>query len=109
MQYALVRAVKILSYSSEDAGGSEEPSEPYAIERLMLHYPEVATRAATELSPNILVTYLLELAAAWNSFYASEQVLGSPQEAYKIRLARAFANTMGNGLTLLGIPTPEQM
>lgn len=109
MQYALVRAVKILSYSSEDAGGAEEPAEPYAIERLMLHYPEVAARAARELSPNILVTYLLELAAAWNSFYASEQVLGSKEEAYKMRLTRAFANTMGNGLSLLGIPTPEQM
>lgn len=109
LQYALVRAVKILSYASEDAGGYNEPSEPYAIERLMLHYPEVVARAARELAPNILVTYLLELASAWNSFYASEQVLGSPEEEYKIRVTRAFANTMANGLKVLGIPTPEKM
>lgn len=109
MQYALVRAMKILSYSSEDAGGNEEPSGPYAIERLLLHYPEVAARAARELAPNILVTYLLELAAAWNSFYATEQVLGSPEETYKMRLTRAFANTMGNGLGILSIPTPQKM
>jgi len=69
----------------------------------------VVTRAASELAPNILTTYLTELAATWNAFYATEQVLGSPEEAYKQRVARAFANTMTNGLTLLGIPTPERM
>ncbi len=109
LQYALVRAAKILSYASEDAGGSEEPEDPYAIERLIMHYPEVAARAARELAPNLLVTYLLELAAAWNSFYATEQVLGSNEETYKIRVTRAFANTMANGLALLGIPAPERM
>lgn len=109
LQYALVRAAKILSYASEDAGGPEEPEQPYDIERLIIHYPEVAARAARELAPNLLVTYLLELAAAWNSFYASEQVLGSKEETYKMCVTRAFANTMANGLGLLGIPAPEKM
>ena len=109
LQYALVRAKKILSYESEGAGGTEEPEVPYAIERLILHYPEVAARAARLLAPNILTTYLTELAGAWNAFYAQEQVLGSPEEAYKQRVTRAFANTMANGLNLLGIPTPERM
>jgi arginyl-tRNA synthetase len=109
LQYALVRAAKILSYSSEGAGGDAEPAEPYAIERLIVHYPEVAARAARELAPNLLVNYLTELAGAWNSFYASEQVLGSAEESYKMRLTRAFANTMTNGLRLLAIPTPDQM
>jgi arginyl-tRNA synthetase len=109
LQYALVRAAKILSYSSEEAGGAEIPAEPYAIERLIIHYPEVAARAAKELAPNLLVNYLTELAGAWNSFYASQQVLGSPEEQYKQRVARAFAQTMVNGLGLLGIPAPERM
>lgn len=109
LQYALVRARKILAYASDGAEGAGEPAAPYAIERLILHFPEVAARAARELSPNLLTTYLTELAGAWNSFYAQEQVLGSSEEKYKQRVARAFANTMTNGLTLLGIPTPEKM
>lgn len=109
LQYALVRAVKILSYESEAAGGTEAPAVPYPIERLMVHFPEVVARAAAELAPNILTTYLTELASAWNSFYAAEQVLGSPEEEYKQRVTRAFANTMANGLTFLGIPAPERM
>lgn len=109
LQYALVRAKKILAYGDNGEGGGAEPAVPYAIERLLVHYPEVAARAAAELSPNILTTYLTELAAEWNHFYATEQVLGSPEEAYKQRVARAFANTMTNGLALLGIPAPERM
>jgi arginyl-tRNA synthetase len=109
LQYALVRAIKILSYSSEAAGGGAEPEEPYAIERIIMHYPEVVARAARELAPNLLTNYLTELAGAWNAFYATEQVLGSDEEEYKQRVTRAFANTMGNGLNILAIPTPEKM
>ncbi|MFM2330616.1 MAG: hypothetical protein RLZZ26_123, partial [Candidatus Parcubacteria bacterium] len=109
LQYALVRAKKILAYGGESTGGTEEPAEPYLIERLLLHYPEVTARAARELAPNLLLTYLTEIAGAWNGFYNNEQILGSPEEAYKQRVARAFANTMTNGLALLGIPTPEKM
>ncbi len=109
LQYALVRARKILAYESDGAAGDVVPKEPYAIERFIMHYPEVVQRAAAALAPNLLVTYLLELAASWNAFYAQEQVLGSAEERYKQRVARAFAATMTNGLTLLGIPTPERM
>ena len=109
LQYALVRAKKILTYASDGESGAGVPRAPYAIERLMAHYPEVVARAASELAPNILTTYLTELAAAWNHFYATEQVLGSPEEAYKQRVVRAFAATMTNGLSLLGIPAPEKM
>jgi len=109
LQYALVRAKKILAYAGNGEGGSETPSAPYDIERLVIHFPEVARRAAAELSPQLIVQYLTELAGAWNGFYAKEQVLGSPEEAYKQRAARAFANTMQAGLDLLGIPAPEKM
>ncbi len=109
LQYALVRAKKILTYASEGETGAGVPHAPYAIERLIVHFPEVVVRAARELAPNILTTYLTALAAEWNHFYATEQVLGSPEEAYKQRVARAFANTMTNGLALLGIPAPERM
>jgi arginyl-tRNA synthetase len=109
LQYALVRAKKILAYATNGEKGGEEPKEPYAIERAILHYPEVVARAARELAPNYLLTYLTELASTWNAFYANEQILGSSEEAYKQRVARAFATTMTNGLTLLGIPTPERM
>lgn len=108
LQYAYVRAKKLLSYDSESAG-EKIPDMPYFIERLIIRYPEVTARAAREKAPHHIAQYLTRLAGEWNSFYASEQVLGSEEEVYKQNVARAFANTMKNGLSLLGIPVPERM
>lgn len=109
LQYALVRAKKILSYAKEEGAGAETPAAPYAIERLLIHFPAVCAEALAERAPHKITQYLTRLAGEWNSFYASEQVLGSPEEAYKQRVAKAFATTMENGLSILGIPAPERM
>lgn len=108
LQYALVRAKSVLAQAKGEGKGGV-PEEPYLLERVMLHFPEVAARAARELAPNLLVNYLTELAGEWNSFYAKERIIGGEYEAHKLMLARAFAHTMENGLRLLGIPTPEKM
>lgn len=111
LQYALVRAKSVLAQdvSSKAQGANSTPETPYMIERIILHFPEVAARAAHELAPSLLTTYLTELAGEWNSFYAQERIIGGEHEAHKLMLARAFVNTMTNGLTLLGIPAPEKM
>ncbi len=109
LQYALVRARSVLEKAGDGAPAAGAPKSPYALERALVHFPEVAARAAKELAPNLLTTYLTELAGEWNSFYAKEKIIDGAHEAYKLMLARAFVNTMQNGLTLLGIPTPEKM
>ena len=111
LQYALVRAKSVVAkaYSLQLTAYSSAPAEPYALERIILHFPEVVARAARELAPNLLVNYLTELASEWNSFYAQERIIGGENEAHKLIVARAFVNTMSNGLALLGIPTPEKM
>ena len=110
LQYALVRARSVLVAGEKSgAPGADAPESPYLLERLILHFPEIVARAARELAPNLLVNYLTELAGEWNSFYAQERIVGGDHEAYKLRLARAFVQTMTNGLALLGIPAPEKM
>ncbi|MEK7101588.1 MAG: arginine--tRNA ligase [Patescibacteria group bacterium] len=111
LQYALVRARSVLAKApnSQQSTANAAPAEPARIERIILHFPEVVARAARELAPNLLVNYLTELAGEWNSFYAQERIIGGNHEAHKLMLARAFVNTMSNGLTVLGIPVPEKM
>jgi arginyl-tRNA synthetase len=110
LQYALVRAKSVLAGAEKGAAPtSAAPETPYLLERLILHFPEVVARAARELAPNLLATYLTELAGAWNSFYAKERIIGGDHEAYKLMLTRAFVQTMTNGLSFLGIPVPEKM
>lgn len=111
LQYALVRAKSVIhqAASRKQEAGGQNPETPYLLERIILHFPEVTARAARELAPNLLVNYLTELAGEWNSFYAQERIIGADDEAHKLLVASAFVNTMSNGLTLLGIPTPEKM
>lgn len=109
LQYALVRAKKILSYASAGEVGDAVPDAPYVIERLIIRFPEVVAHAIAERAPHHIAQYLTKLAGAWNSFYVSEQVLGSAEEAYKQQVAKAFATTMENGLRVLAIPTPDRM
>ena len=110
LQYALVRAKSVVKQAgAQTRAGGSGPEEPYLIEKIILHYPEVVTYSARKLAPNLLVNYLTELAGEWNSFYAQERIVGGDYEAYKLLVARAFVQTMTNGLTLLGIPTPERM
>ena len=117
LQYALVRANSIVAKAlpTSEVGaptkivGGRISEESYKIERLIVHYPEVVARSARELAPNLLVNYLTELAGEWNSFYAQEKIIGGEHEAHKLMIARAFVNTMTNGLTILGIPIPKRM
>jgi len=111
LQYALVRAKSVVAKASnkQQPTNNSALAEPYLLERFILHFPEITARATRELAPNLLVNYLTELAGEWNSFYAKERIIGGDHEAHKLMLTRAFANTMANGLTLLGIPAPEKM
>ena len=96
---------------SQQGAVSSSPEEPYLIERLIVHFPEATARAAHELAPNLLTTYLTELAGTFNSWYAKEQIV-APEDStspYKVALTEAFATTMKNGLYLLGINVPERM
>jgi arginyl-tRNA synthetase len=109
LQYAYARAKSILAKAGAASVLAGIPSQIYTLERLLVRFPEVAARAERALAPNQVVTYLTELAASWNRFYAEEQIIGDAHEAYKLQIAEVFAQTMHNGLWLLGIKAPERM
>lgn len=109
LQYAYVRATSILANADETSGTVKALAEAYDIARLITRFPEVVKKAQTLEAPHVVAQYLTQLAGEWNSFYAKERILGGAHEAYKLSLVRAFANTMKNGLWLLGIPAPERM
>lgn len=119
LQYAYVRAKTVLEKAGQERGvasvvaplatDAARPSEPFLIERLLMRFPEVVRRAQENLAPQQLAQYLTQLAGEWNSFYAQERIIGDGLEVYKLRVARAFVQTMQNGLWLLGIAAPERM
>ena len=114
LQYALTRAKSVISQADaekESTNNQEDsaPEKPYLIERFIVRFPEVVATAQKNLAPHTVAQYLTQLAGEWNSFYAQERIRGGDHEVYKIRLAKAFVQTMENGLSLLGIPVPEKM
>jgi len=112
LQYALVRARALLRKAKEagvEMGRSDLPKEASMLERLLVHYSDAVERAAKEMEPHYVTTYLTELAAAFNSWYAQEKVIGGEHQDYGIFLTQAVERTLSQGLTLLGIPTPEEM
>lgn len=82
-----------------------------SLEKLLCRFPEVVLRSGREYQPHYLATYLIELAATFNTYYAHNKIVDpvSPDSGYRVALTSAFATVMQNGLNLLGISVPEKM
>lgn len=77
----------------------------------ILQLPEIVLAVAEECYPNQLCNYLYELAGLFMRFYENCPILKADQETKRSRLALASltANTLQQGLDLLGIKTLERM
>lgn len=107
--YTYARAKSVLRKSStsdvEQIGHIGNPEE-LALARLIYFFPEIVEKAALELSPNVLCSYLFSLAQAFNLFYQKHAILGTDS---RLVLTAATAQILKNGLYLLGIGTVERM
>ena len=79
--------------------------------RLLSRFPEVVEEAAIRYAPNVLCSYLFELAQAFNLFYQKFPILKSEKETknFRIFLTANTGEILKDGLGLLGIKAPEQM
>ncbi len=87
-----------------------EPEKPLGVK--ILEYDKVLNRAAETKNPTYVVTYLLELAQVWSSYYAEHSVLNAETEELKLArlvLAKKVFEVLEAGLGVLGIEVPEKM
>ena len=111
LQYAHARAHTIMDKAREAGIASSFADEPVSVvERHLYRFPEVVARAAAELEPHHIATYLIDLSGYFNSWYAQEQILdGTPRAAHKVAIVDMVRRTLNRGLYILGIPAPEKM
>jgi arginyl-tRNA synthetase len=113
LQYTAVRAkavlVKVQNSNAQVQAGEVKAEGYLEVVRRLVYFPEIVARAAAELAPQLLVSYLTNLAAAFNHFYATERIIGGEYEVQYLELTKALAQTLINGLNLLGIAVPERM
>ncbi|MDB4890828.1 MAG: argS [Gemmatimonadetes bacterium] len=77
----------------------------------LLDFPTVVANAAEALEPHRVVTYLHDLAGQIHLWYHKAHVLNEPEQLMRARLllARASQIVLKNGLTLLGVSSPDRM
>lgn len=111
LQYAHARARSILAKVSERGDADPNGLEPdeRSLLRKITEYTEVVDRAVTERMPHHICTYLYELAQQFNSFYEHNRVVNDEREAVRLVLVEKYADTLKNGLNLLGITAPDRM
>lgn len=112
LQYTFVRAKSILNkdirHQTSDINSSWETTN---LERILLQYKDVLEQALDDLAPQLIVTYLTNLASEFNSFYANNKILDENDEnsGYKVAITKAVNETLENGLSVLGIEVPGRM
>ena len=114
LQYTFARIQSVLKRATEAgiiADLSSAPAQAYAVEKMIEQFPSVIEKALADRAPQTVVTYLTELAAEFNSFYAVEKIADAADEfaPYKAALAQVVGQTIKQGLWSLGIAAPERM
>jgi arginyl-tRNA synthetase len=118
LQYAYTRTQSILR-KAKDAGVeiSGELSESFASEEKTLvkklnFFEEAIEHSTKQYKPNLLCTYLYELAQDFSHFYNNLRIIDAekPEErSTRLTLVQATSHVLKNGLEILGIEVPERM
>lgn len=114
VQYAYARIQSILRKAnftpSTDATYSLSDPESWEIIKLLQDFSRVVKRAAENYDPSLIAKYAINLAQAFNKYYAHTRILDeSPERDSRLALSYSTAVVLKEALRLLGVDTPEKM
>jgi arginyl-tRNA synthetase len=114
--YSIVRCKSILEKAGslvpvDLALGTQHLALDVDLLRLLIHFPDVVTQAATQYSPHLLCTYLHKLAQEFNAYYDKAPILKAEGELKTLRLAivEKVRTTLTQGVQTLGFQEVERM
>ncbi len=109
---SILRQAKVKVSRIENLADVLNTEEEQQVLRTLNLFPKKVLEAAQEYAPNVLCSYLFELAQIYNKFYNQHSVLNAQtQEDINSRIALTYAvsQTLKKGLSFLGIETVESM
>lgn len=114
VQYAYARIQSILRKAnftpSTDATYSLSDPESWEIIKLLQDFSRVVKRAAENYDPSLIAKYAINLAQAFNKYYAHTRILDeSPERDSRLALSYSTAVVLKEALRLLGVEAPEKM
>tara|TARA_Y100000310_G_C20669539_1_gene809463 strand:- start:324 stop:2054 length:1731 start_codon:yes stop_codon:yes gene_type:complete len=72
-------------------------------------FPQIVENASNQMNPALIANYSHQLAQNFNEFYHANPVIGSKEEAFRLKLIDSFRTALKNALYLLGIEVMEEM
>ena len=114
VQYTHARAMSILRKANHtvdtQAAFSLTDDDAWEVLKLIENYPNVVRFAEEKCEPSAIAKYVINLAQAFNKYYAHTKVLVE-DEAFNSRIAlvQTTASLLKQGLALLGVAAPEEM
>ncbi|MDP3982871.1 MAG: arginine--tRNA ligase [bacterium] len=120
VQYAHARARTIIEKAQEVIAPTLEEQVAFAPEspvetsllKLIAEFPRVVGKAHEHREPSVVAEHVFKLAQGFSAFYENCPVLKGVDDRtarQRLRIVEAAAQTIKNGLYLLGIEAPEQM
>lgn len=114
VQYAYARIQSILRKAnftpSTDATYSLSDPESWEIIKLLQDFSRVVKRAAENYDPSLIAKYAINLAQAFNKYYAHTRILDeTPERESRLALSYSTAVVLKEALRLLGVDAPEKM
>lgn len=114
VQYAYARIQSILRKANfsaiEEAAYSLNDAESWEIIKLLQNFSASIQRAADKYDPSIIAKYAINLAQAFNKYYAHTRILDeNPERDSRLALAYATGIVLKEALRLLGVAAPEKM
>lgn len=115
LQYTYARCQSILAQNNNPlqslSSSNTMTKEELSIVRHLIKFENVIESSAYQYAPNLLCSYLFELAQKFNLFYQKSPVLKAEEQTrlLRLQLTAAVAQVLKNGLSLLGIETIEKI
>lgn len=114
VQYAYARIQSILRkaefVANADAAYSLNDAESWEIIKLLQSFASTVEKAAEKYDPSVVAKYAINLAQAFNKYYAHTRILDeSPERDSRLALAYATGVVLKEALRLLGVDAPEKM
>lgn len=113
VQYSHARASSLLKkggFTEDNIAIHIQDNEAWTIITNLMSFPEIIKRAMQEYDPSQIAKYIVELARAFNKYYASVRILDDhAHKNERLSIVYSVKIVLQEGLRLLGIEAPEEM
>lgn len=115
VQYTRARSLSILRKAGKEGFSSSDKYSltddfSWDVIKLLQVFPETLERAYSNYEPSIIAKHSIQLAQAFNRFYANIRVLDEHEEQEsRLALVHAVSQVLKIDLTILGVESPDEM